>query len=167
MKVPQVSQASFSGGKFNRSLLQKTSKLASLNGPQEVKDAKKLVAFYSAENAGVAALAAQFPCADELALSTVEVIMASAIINGVYGFKFSSNVLDCILAGIIGERVGTYSFKAASKLVTWIPGFGNVVNSVVAGGTTAALGAAIIKKCENMDAARKRGEKIDEILKGE
>ena len=41
MKVPQVSQASFSGGKLNRSLLQKTSKLASLNGPQEVKDAKK------------------------------------------------------------------------------------------------------------------------------
>lgn len=151
---------------LDRSLLQKSSNLKNLNGPYEIKEVKKLVAFYTAENAGVAAIAAQLPCADELALSSVEIIMASAIINGIYGFDFAPNAIKCILAGVLGNRAGAWTAKAASKCFTWIPGAGNVLNAIVAGGTTAALGSTIIDICEKMDKERKRGKKIDEILNG-
>lgn len=148
---------------MNRSLLQKSSKLKPLNGPEEISEAKKWVAFYTADNAAVAALSAQAPGADELALSAVQVIMATTIINVVYGFNLSSTVIKNILTGIIGHTVGTRAF---SKLITWIPGLGNAVNAIVAGGTTAALGSAIIEWCEAKDKERKRGKKIDDILNG-
>lgn len=93
------------------------------------------------------------------------VAMATTIFNGVYYFDFSKTVIKNLLVGIIGNRVGTYAFKGASKLVTWIPGIGNCINAAVAGSTTAALGASIIAMCEDMDKARKRGEALDRFIK--
>ncbi|DAB12101.1 TPA: hypothetical protein CPT98_02345 [Candidatus Gastranaerophilales bacterium HUM_19] len=151
--------------KIKRELLQKTSCLKNINGPEEVKEARGWVAYYTAANTGIGALSAQAPGADELALAGIEVAMATTIFNGVYYFDFSKTVIKNLLVGIIGNRVGTYAFKGASKLVTWIPGIGNCINAAVAGSTTAALGASIIAMCEDMDKARKRGEALDRFIK--
>lgn len=170
MKVSQINNIGFGNMSkslehANRSLLQKTSRLTSLKGPQEVKLAKEAVALYSAENTVIGAAMAQAPGLDELVLSGVEISMATSIYNDIYRFKFSKTIIQSLLTGIIGNRVGTYAFKGATKLVTWTPLAGNILNAGVAGGTTAALGAAIIAQCEEMDKARKRGEDIDKFIK--
>lgn len=151
---------------LNRSVLkQGQSALSSLNGPAEVRKSKAWVAAYTASNAGIAAAMAQAPGLDECALAGVEVVMATHIFNGIYDFKFSKTVLQSLGMGVAGHAVGKTAFKMASKSLTWIPGVGNALNAVVAGGTTAALGAALISIAEDMDKARKRGEKLDEFIK--
>ncbi len=64
-----------------------------------------------------------------------------------------------------GHMVGKTAFKMASKSLTWVPGIGNALNAIVAGSTTAALGASLISLAEDIDKARKRGEKLDEFIK--
>lgn len=167
MKVSQISQTNFGITKIlNRGLLQKTSKLNPLNGPYEIKEAKKLVKIYAAGNAAEAACLAQIPGGDELVLSGIEAVMAAAIINGIYNFKASSGFISSMLTAYMGNKVGTTAFRFASKAVTWVPGIGNAINAGVAGATTYALGEFIINRCEQIDKARKRGEEIDKILKG-
>ncbi len=151
---------------MNRSLLQKTSNLKNLHGPKEIKEAKKMIAIYSGINATTGAIGAQACGAEEIALGANEVTMAMAIINGVYDFSFSKGVIKSILTGIIGNRVGTYVFKGASKFVTWVPFLGNGLNAIIAGVTTAGLGADIIRWCEEKDKERKRNKRIDDILNG-
>lgn len=152
---------------LNRALLKSTSNndLKPLFGPKEVKKAKVWVAGYTAGNSVTAALTAQAPGFDELALTGIEVLMATHIFNGIYDFKLSKTLLKSVAAGVAGHAVGKTTFKMLSKGITWIPVLGNTVNAVVAGGTTAALGAALIDIAEEMDKARKRGEKLDEFIK--
>ena len=151
--------------KLNRKILQRTSKMTNLNGPLEKSEAKKVVASFTAIGTGIAAGMAQVPGGDELALAANEVAMASAVLNGVYKFDLSKTVVKSLVTGLIGNRVGTYAFKSASKLFTWIPGLGNGLNAAVAGGTTAALGASIIAMAEDMDRARKNGQRLDDFIK--
>ena len=150
--------------KLNRSILRNTGDVSALYGPKEQAEAKKVVAAYTALNAGTAAITAQAPGFDEACLSAIEVAMAIAIYNGVYDFKFSETTIQSLLTGLIGNRVGTYAFKGASKFLTWMPGIGNGLNAIVAGGTTAALGTAIIKNCEKMQEDEYNREKLREIL---
>ena len=107
---------------------------------------------------------AQMPGADEAALAGVEVVMATHIFNGIYDFKFSKTALKSLATGVAGHAVGKTAFKLASKSLTWIPGIGNALNAIVAGSTTAALGAALISVAEEMDDARKRGKKLDDFF---
>lgn len=159
-------QVSLAKKAVNRSLLKGTkSNLKPLAGPEEVRKAKNWVAAYTAGNAGVAAAMAQAPGADEVALAGVEVAMAAHIINGIYKFDLSKNALKIIGTGLVGHKIGSSAFKWLSKSVTWIPLLGNTVNAVVAGSTTAALGAALIKTAEFMDEQRKKGNTMDEIMK--
>lgn len=150
----------------NRSLLKsQKSNLRNLCGPEEVKKAKAIVAVTVAENTGLAAAMAQMPGIDEIALSANEIKMAMEIYNGVYDFDFDKTAIKSLVAGVAGKSVGNFLFKSASKCLTWIPGLGNGLNASVAGGTTAALGAAIISNAEEMDKARKRGKKFDDFFK--
>lgn len=150
----------------NRSLLKAPkSDLKVLCGPEELKKAKAIVAINVAENAGIAAGMAQMPGWDELALSANEIKMAMEIYNGVYNFGFDKTTVKSILTGFIGNRIGTWLFKGASKLVTWMPGVGNGLNATVAGTTTAALGAAIVSNAEEMDRARRNGQSLEKFLK--
>ena len=104
------------------------------------------------------------PGLDEICLSGVEIEMATCIMCGVYHFSFSKSVIQSLLTGIIGNRIGTYSFKAITKMFSWVPLFGNAVNAAVAGGTTAALGTAIIELCEDMDKKRIQGNALDDFI---
>ena len=150
---------------LNRKVLQKTSRLTNLNGPAEKEKAAKVVASFTAIASGIAAGMAQVPGGDELALAANEVAMTTSILNGVYKFDFSKTVVKSLVTGLIGNRVGTYAFKSASKLITWIPGIGNGLNAAVAGSTTAALGASVIAMAEDMDRARRNGQKLDDFIK--
>lgn len=158
--VPVVATA-----KMNRSFLKPvTNSLKPLAGPEEKSKAKGWVALYTMSNAGIAAMMAQAPGADEAALAGVEVAMATHIFNGIYDFKFSKTVLRSLATGVAGHAVGKTFFKLASKSLTWIPGIGNVLNAGVAGSTTAALGAFLIEMAEDMDKARKRGQDLDKFI---
>lgn len=172
MNVSAISGTSFGSINYktakplNRASLKSTkSILKPLYGPAEKEKAKKWVFGYTIGNAGVAAATAQAPGFDELALAGIEVIMATHIFNGIYDFKFSKTALKSLATGVAGHAVGKTTFKLASKGLTWIPGLGNALNAVVSGGTTAALGAALIELAEEMDQARKRGQKLDEFIK--
>ena len=57
-----------------KNLQQTTSDLGNLNGPEEVKRAKKAVAIYAADNAAAGALGAQLGGLEELVLGGVEVL---------------------------------------------------------------------------------------------
>ncbi len=127
---------------------------------------KKCVAYFTADNVGIAALAAQIPGGDELLLSGVEALMAGAIVNGIYGFSLSKTFMSSMVSAYLGNKVGMTAFKLTSKAVTWIPGIGNAVNATVAGATTYALGNFIIDQCEKIQKELERGKKIDEILRG-
>ena len=87
------------------------------------------------------------------------------IFNKIYKFNFSSTILKSLAMGVTGHAVGKTAFKLVSKSITWIPILGNAVNAVISGSTTAALGAAIINAAEKLDDARRRGKKLDEIIK--
>ncbi len=150
----------------NRKLLKTAnSKLKPLAGPKEKEEAKKAVLSYIGTNIGTGIVAAQFPVADEIAMAGVEVMMAHHIFNRIYGFDLSKTRLKSIAAGCMGTAVGTGMFKVASKTLTWIPLLGNCLNAAVAGVTTAMLAESLIEIAEQMDTARRRGEKIDEIIK--
>ena len=150
---------------MNRSMLQRASSLKNLDGPAEKKKAEKWVALYTAGNSATAAALAQAGGLEEFLLSGIEVAMAAHILNGIYKFDISPNLLKVIGTGLTGHYVGKSVFKWLSKTVTWVPLVGNGINAVVAGSTTAALGAALIRSAEFMDEAKKRGEKMDEIIK--
>ncbi len=150
---------------INRSSLQKVSSLNDLRGYAEKEKAKSWVAAYSVGNGAAAATFAQAGGLEELLLSGVEVVMAAHILNGIYDFKLSKNALKIIGTGIAGHKIGLSTFKWASKSVTWIPLVGNALNAVVAGSTTAALGAALIQTAEFMDEQRQKGKTMDEIMK--
>ena len=150
---------------MNRSLLQKTSNLKNLHGPAEKRKAEKWVAGYTTGNSLTAAALAQAGGLEEFLLSGIEVAMAAHILNGIYKFDLSPNLIKIIGTGLTGHYVGKGIFKWLTKTVTWVPLVGNGINAVVAGSTTAALGAALIKTAENMDEARKRGEKMEDIIK--
>ena len=174
MNIMAINSPAFSAGlkvsmlskNVNRKLLHATSSnLQTLCGPDEIALAKAIVAINVAENAAIAASMAQMPGFDELALSANEIKMAMEIYNGVYDFKFSKTVVKSLIMGFLGNRVGSWLFKGASKAFTWIPGLGNGLNASVAGTTTAALGAAIIDSAEEMDKARRRGDSWEKILK--
>lgn len=156
MKTPRL---------INRNLLQKVSSLENLNGYTEREKAKKWVAAYSFGNGVAAGAMAQAGGLEELLLAGVEVAMAAHIINGIYHFDLSKNALKIIGTGIAGNKIGTTTFKWASKTFTWIPLLGNTVNAAIAGSTTAALGAALIKAAEFMDEQRKKGKDMEEIMK--
>lgn len=150
----------------NRSALKQTkSNLKSLAGPEEVKKAKIVVAATVAENAAIAAAMSQMPGLDEAALAANETKMAMEIFNGIYKFDFSKTIVTSILTALLGNRIGTSIFKGATKLITWIPGPGNAVNATVSAGTTTALGASVIAIAEDMDRSRRRGQKMDDIIK--
>ena len=150
---------------LNRSSLQKVSALNDLRGYAEKEKATNWVAAYSVGNGAAAAALAQAGGLEELLLSGVEVAMAAHILNGIYNFDLSKNALKIIGTGIAGHKIGLSTFKWASKSITWVPLLGNAVNAAIAGSTTAALGAALIKTAEFMDDQRKKGKKMDEIMK--
>lgn len=159
LKAPTLSKT------IDRSLLKgKISNLKPLYGPEEIEKAKGIVAINVAENAALAAGMAQMPGWDEVALSANEIKMAMEIYNGIYDFGFSKTAIKSILTGFIGNKIGSWVFKGASKLFTWIPGIGNGLNATVAGGTTAILGAHIIDHAEEMDKARKNGKRLNDFL---
>ena len=172
MNVSTINQVSFSANMntpmltktVNRKLLKTTSSLKPLCGPEEVKLAKAIVAINVAENAAIAAGMAQMPGLDEVVLSANEIKMAMEIFNVVYDFKLSKTIVESLLTGFIGNRLGTWLYKGASKAFTWIPGLGNGLNATIASGTTAALGAKIIDTAEKMDKARKRGDSLDKFI---
>lgn len=122
----------------------KTPAVAFGNAAQKA-EAKKIVHFFSASSAGIAALMAQEPGLDEIALATNDVSMAMAIC-GVYNLPLKATVAKMIIAPIAGNALGV---KAFSKLVTWIPGAGNGLNAAVAGSVTEFIGHNIIKMCES------------------
>lgn len=151
---------------LNRTLLQHCeSNLKQLQGPREKEKAKNWVAGFTLANTSAAAFTAQAPGLDEFVLSSVEVLMATHIFNNIYDFKFSKTVLKNLAAGVAGHAVGKSAFKMASKVLTPIPILGNTLNAVIAGTTTAALGAALIEMAEEMDNARTRGSKLDDFIK--
>ena len=108
---------------------------------------------------------AQAPGADEVMLAGVEVAMATHILNGIYNFDLSKTLLKTLGTAASGNIVGKSTFKLASKTFTWIPGVGNSLNAIVSGTTTAAIGAALIDKAEEMDRARRNGKKLDDFFK--
>lgn len=69
------------------------------------------------------------------------------------------------LHALLAKRAVNRSLLKASKSVTRVPLVGNALNSIVAGTTTAALGAALIQAAEFMDKQRKQGKTMDEVLK--
>ena len=150
---------------INRSVLKKTSSLRDLRGYAEREEAKGWVAAYALGNGAAAAALAQAGGLEEVLLSGVEVAMAAHILNGIYNFDLSKNAIKIIGTGIAGHKIGTTTFKWLSKSVTWVPLVGNAVNAAVAGSTTAALGAALIKTAEFMDEQRKKGKSMEEIMK--
>lgn len=174
MYVSQINETNFGNSKMlsktpkilNRNLLQSVSKLGNLNGPYEIKKAKEIVKVYAALNAGAGALSAQAPGADELVLMGNEALMASAIVNDVYHLGFSKGFISSMLTAIMGNRVGTTTFKFASKFVTWVPFLGNAVNAGIASTTTYTLGITVIDMCEKIVKDKKNGKRIEDILKG-
>lgn len=151
---------------LNRSLL-KTQKnnLKDLAGPNEVRKARAWVAAYTAGNASIAGLTAQAGGLEEVALSGVEAVMAAHIFNGIYDFKLSKTLLESLATAVKGHFIGKTAYKLASKGLTWIPGLGNALNAIVAGTTTATLGAYLIDKAEEFEKAKKRGMEIDEFIR--
>ena len=171
MKLSPIYGGAFCAGMSSPKLMnRKTLKaplsqtLSNLNGPAEKSKAKGWVAAYTAGNASIAAAMAQMPGWDELALTGVEMTMTAHIFNGIYNFNLSKTALKSIATGIAGNVIGKGAFKLATKAVSWIPGIGNAINAVVAGSTTAALGAAIIDSAEDLDKARKNGKRLEDFL---
>lgn len=174
MYVSQINETGFGNAKLlsksnkvvAREFLQKKSGLINLNGPKEVKEAKRIVAATAATNAGIGAACAQAPGADEFALKSMELTMAVLIVNGVYHLGFSKGFVSSILTAALGNRVGTGAFKWASKFATVIPGPGNFLNAGIAGVTTYTLGKLLIEMCEKIEKQKNQGKKIEDILKG-
>lgn len=127
MNIMPINSPAFSAGlkanmlskNVNRKLLHATSSnLKPLCGPDEVAMAKAIVAINVAENAAIAASMAQMPGLDELALSANEIKMAMEIYNGVYDLKLSKTIVKSLLMGFLGNTVGSWLFKGASKAFT-------------------------------------------------
>ena len=113
------------------------------------------------ENVNISAGNIDFGAKDYRFRTTAEA--KEAIIQN--GFDLSKTRLKSIASGCMGTAVGTGMFKVASKTLTWIPLLGNCLNAAVAGVTTAMIAESLIEIAEQMDTARRRGEKIDEIIK--
>lgn len=89
------------------------------------------------------------PFSDSVPLMTLQVKMAMSILNA-YGIKSDASKL---VGNLIGTTGVSYLGKTlASQLVSVIPFFGNAVkaavNTSVAAGVTASLGAAVTLTCE-------------------
>lgn len=176
MKTTSVNRVNFGANNMiapvlkktiNRSLLKNTtSTFKPLCGPKEVKEAKKWVAAYTAENALLGAATAQLGALGSAALTTIEIEMAIHILKGIYNFKLSDNAFKILGMGIAGSAIGTKTFDLASKSIfAFFPGIGNVANAIVSGSVTATIGGAVIGLAEQMDKARKRGEALDKFIK--
>lgn len=86
--------------------------------------------------ATVAALSAQIPCADSVALSVIEMGMICAL-----GEVFGKHIDKSGQASLLAGQIGTLGGRFASKLlVGWIPGIGNIANAVTAAGIVETLG---------------------------
>ena len=140
-------------------------KLKSLAGYKEREEAKAIVAYYSGTNIGAGFCSAQMPGGDEVAMAGIELIMAMHIFNKIYKFDLKKSLVQGLITAYWGHKSGTIAFKAASKFLTVIPVFGNAVNGIVGGATTAALGSFLIDKAEELDRARKNGKRLEDFLK--
>ena len=90
-----------------------------------------------------------------------EALMATRICKGVYKMEASETFMkSCRTAGA-GMGVGLI----ASKMLSWIPGFGNAVNAGVAATTTAAVGKNLINICESFQKEALRIENADKFEK--
>ena len=169
--------------KVDRNLLQKTSTLPILHyddyfndvhvsdmsddeyfQPSKDKEAqaKDVVIKATITNAFTGGAFAQFPGLDEIGLSAADAAMALRIVRGIYGFKFDDTVIKTVLLTV---RTNV-TRKAASKLITWTPLLGNIVNAVVAGYSTKTFGYALVDECERIRKELERNKKIDDILNG-
>ena len=157
-----------SNSKIVRCLLQKHSTLPDLkyddysDSTSKEDEAKGVVIGMTMTNAFVGFFSAQFPGADEIALSSIEAAMGLKIVKGIYGFSFGDAIIKSIMLAVKAHIVG----KIASKAISWIPGIGNIVNAGVAGYTTKAFGYALVDECERIQRELDRGKKIDDILNG-
>lgn len=146
---------------INRKLLKPVinNNLKVLEGPKEKSEAQKYVAACSAGNAVIAAATAQLPGIDQVALTGVEIMMARHIFNDIYKLGLSNANIAALGAAVVGNKVGPV---ACSKLLTWIPGFGNAINAAVAGATTGSIGALLIHRAEAMEKALLKAKQNDD-----
>lgn len=174
MNVSPINKTSFGTGlktamiskPIDRSILKScSSDLKSLCGPQEVKKAKRWVAYYTAKNAILGAATAQLGGLGVAVLSTIEAEMALHILKGIYKFKLSDTAVKVLGAGVSGAYLGTKTFDLAAKSIfAFFPGIGNAGNAIVSGTVTASIGGSIIALAEQMEKAQKRGESIDKFI---
>ena len=87
---------------------------------------------------GIGAGLAQTVAADRVALLAIQIPMVIAI-AGECGVQLDKSSAIAMLGQQGAQHVGLY---AATRLVVWIPGWGNAVNATVAATTTEALGWA-------------------------
>ena len=92
----------------------------------------------SAAAGAVGAGTAQTVTADRVALAAIQVPMVIAIAE-VCGKQIDRASAIAFMAQKFTQNVGIY---AASRLVVWIPGWGNAINAGVATSMTEALGWA-------------------------
>lgn len=92
----------------------------------------------SAGAGGIGAGLAQFPQADNIPLTTLQVSMISAIAM-VHGRKLT----HAAAVSILGTLTATMFGRAISQwLVGWIPGWGNSINAFTAASLTEGIGWA-------------------------
>ena len=85
---------------------------------------------------GVAAGLAQNPCSDAALITTIQ----TAMIVGL-GEIFSLDITETVAKGIIHGAAGAFIGRGIVQVIAgWIPGIGNILNTVTAAGLTEALG---------------------------
>lgn len=136
----------------------KASKLSFKGSSLEEKDERAwdVVHGFAASEAGVAFLCAQGAGGDEAVLFAMSGAMAGSIAK-IYGL----NVLDVLGSGGTGSVVAsTIGIKLASKAFTWFPGAGNLLNAVIAAGTTEMVGCGLIALFHTVSADPSKAEDI-------
>lgn len=99
----------------------------------------------AASAATAAALSAQIPCADNLVLSGIEIVMICSL-----GDVFGIQIDESIASGLVATQAGTLGGRCVSQLlVGWIPGYGNITNAVTAASFVETLGWIFADKFDN------------------
>lgn len=137
---------------FDRSKLEDVSELSNLNGPEEVKRAKKVVKVCALLNTGIAGFTAKSAIISSIALAGVETYMINTILNEIYGMDLKKSMSEALERALYASICGTSLTRNVSNLFLGkIPLFGNAYCAAIGGAITKKFGDNVIKYAEKIE----------------
>ena len=106
--------------------------------------ARKIIHGFAVAHAGTAGAMAQVPFADTATLTAETILMVTTLVKAC-GSSWTKAAIEAFVAQQIAQHVGV---TAASEIIKYIPGFGNIFRAATTFGITEAIGWATYEACK-------------------